>query len=67
MAECSSVYGKGYMDDDNDGHIWIGKNKYRILAYSYNTDSGEKRDVLRQSVYASDFVKNWFRLSWWGI
>ena len=53
-----SVYGKGYMDDDNDGHIWIGKNKYRILAYSYNTDSGEKRDVLRQSVYASDFVKN---------
>ena len=53
-----SVYGKGTKDGDNEAHIKIGKNKYHIWAYSYNTESGEKRDVLRQSVYASDFVAN---------
>ena len=52
------VYGKGSMDGENEGHIRVGKNTYRIVAYSYNTESGEKRNVLRQSVYASDYVKN---------
>lgn len=46
------------MDDENEGHIRVGKSTYRIIAYSFNTESGEKRDVLRQSVYASDYVKN---------
>ena len=51
------LYGKGYKDGDY-AYIMIGKNKYDIVAYSYETESGESRNVLRQSVYASDFIGN---------
>ena len=51
------LYGKGYKDGDY-AYIMIGKNKYDIVAYSYKTESGETRNVLRQSVYASDFIGN---------
>lgn len=51
------LYGKGYKDGDY-AYIMIGKNKYDIVAYSYETESGETRNVLRQSVYASDFIGN---------